>query len=641
MITLIEATIHKYKSIESDQTFSINDDVTILVGMNESGKTSAVEAIAKTNYFQSDGKFKFNTTYDYPRKEKKKMDKTGITPEAITLKFLISEELQNKIDKDIGKGVFTIQEFTRTTKYDNGHTIGNVKVDYSKFVELKTKELNIASKALNDKLLKVKSNDDLTSLIAEYTEDTYTTGLGTLKKYFENSSWNDPVAQYVYNKYLSPNLPKFLYYDEYYALPSKISIEELQKESLEEDELKTAKALFDLADIDIDELINSDEYEDYRAELEATEATITDELFKYWNTNNNLDIVFDIEKVEKIINNNQTRIIEHILNIRVKNNRSKVSLPLKNRSKGFNWFFSFLVWFKRIQEDKNSNYILLLDEPGLNLHASAQNDLLNFIEDLTSDYQIIYTTHSPFMIRPAQLNRVRTVVETENGTLISDSIQDKDPNTLFPLQAALGYDIAQNLFISEKNLLVEGVSDLIYLQVISNLLEQNSRTYLNKDITIVPVGGMDKVATFISLLRGSDLNIVCLLDSFIDAKSKAKLDDITKGKIINSKNIIYFDEFTSKNKSDIEDLFTKSDYLKLFNLAFDEYDEINEADLNSSIDRILIQISKIINKDRFNHYKPANQLTKMGVDISFFSNDTIDNFEKVFDKVNTIFSEKS
>ena len=641
MVTLINATIHKYKSIESDQTFSINDDVTILVGMNESGKTSVVEAIAKTNYFQSDDKFKFNTTYDYPRKEKKKMDKTGITPEAITLKFLISEELQNSIDKDIGKGVFTVQEFTRTTKYNNEHTVGNVKIDYSKFVELKTKELNIESKVLNDKLLKVKSNDDLTSLIAEYTEEAYTTGLGTLKKYFENSSWDDPVAQYVYNKYLKPNLPKFLYYDEYYALPSKISIEDLQKENLEEDELKTAKALFDLADIDIDELINSDEYEDYRAELEATEATISDELFKYWNTNNNLDIVFDIEKVEKTINNNQTRIIEHILNIRVKNNRSKVSLPLKNRSKGFNWFFSFLVWFKRIQEDKNSNYILLLDEPGLNLHASAQNDLLNFIEDLTSDYQIIYTTHSPFMIRPSQLDKVRTVVETENGTLISDSIQDKDPNTLFPLQAALGYDIAQNLFISEKNLLVEGVSDLMYLQVISNLLEQNGRTYLNKNITIVPVGGMDKVATFISLLRGSDLNIVCLLDSFTDAKSKAKLDDITKGKIINSKNIIYFDEFTAKNKSDIEDLFTKGDYLKLFNLAFDEYNEINEADLNSSIDSILIQISKIINKDRFNHYRPANQLTKIGVDISFFSDETINNFEKVFDKVNTIFSEKS
>jgi len=637
MITLIEATIHKYKSIESDQTFPINKDVTILVGMNESGKTSAVEAIAKTNYFQDDKKFKFNTTYDYPRKEKKKMDKTGVTPEAITLKFSISKELKNKINEDIGEGIFTIEEFTRTTKYDNRHTIGNVEVDYNKFIELKTKELDISSKSLNDKLLKVKTNDDLNGLIADYKEEIYINGLKTLEKYFKNSSWHDPIAQYVYINYLSPNLPKYLYYDEYYSLPSKISIEELQKDNLEEEELKTAKALFELADIDIEELINADEYEDYRAELEATEATITDELFKYWNTNNNLDIVFDIEKVEKKINNNKTTIIEHILNIRVKNNRNRVSLPLKNRSKGFNWFFSFLVWFKRIQEDKNSNYVLLLDEPGLNLHASAQKDLLHFIEDLTEDYQVIYTTHSPFMIEPSKLNRVRTVVETKNGTQISDSIQDKDPKTLFPLQASLGYDIAQNLFISEKNLLVEGVSDLIYLQVISTLFEENNRTYLNKDITIVPVGGMDKVATFISLLRGSDLNIVCLLDSFTDAKSKSKLDDITKGKIINAKNIIYFDEFTNYNKSDIEDLFTKKEYLTLFNESFSEYDDITEENLNKKIDRILIQISKIIKKDRFNHYRPANHLAKKGIKIDFFSNKTLDTFEKVIKKVNSIF----
>ncbi len=636
MIILEEVTVHKYKSIESDQTFSIDKDITILVGMNESGKTSALEAIAKTNYFQDDDFFKFNTTFDYPRKEKKKMDKSGDNPEAITLKFLISDELIEQINSDIGMGIFKVKNFTRTTKYDNSHTIGNVSVDYQKFIESKTKELGISSKALNDKLLKVKTLEDLNSLIEEYKEDAYKDGLSTLKKYYENSSWNDPIAQYVYINYLKPNLPKYLYYDEYYSLPSKISIEELQKEKLEEEELKTAKALFELADIDIDELIGADEYEDYRAELEATEATITDELFKYWNTNNNLDIVFDIEKVEKR-HNNQTTIVEHILNIRVKNNRNRVSLPLKNRSKGFNWFFSFLVWFKRIQEDKHSNYILLLDEPGLNLHASAQNDLLRFIEDLTQDYQIIYTTHSPFMIEPLKLNRVRTVVETQNGTQISDNIQDKDPNTLFPLQAALGYDIAQNLFISDKNLLVEGVSDLIYLQIMSNILENNNRTFLNKDVTIVPVGGMDKVATFISLLRGNELQIVCLLDSFIDPKSKAKLDDIAKGKIINSKNIIYFDEFVSTNKADIEDLFAKKDYIKLFNDTFDKYENIKIEDLNQDIDRILIQISKIINQDRFNHYLPANHLAQIGADINYFSDETIDNFEKVFKKVNAVF----
>lgn len=75
------------------------------------------------------------------------------------------------------------------------------------------------------------------------------------------------------------------------------------------------------------------------------------------------------------------------------------------------------------------------------------------------------------MIASDSLNRVRTVLETDKGSVVSDSIQEKDPNTLFPLQASLGYDIAQNLFVSKKNLLVEGVSDLIIITAISGILE--------------------------------------------------------------------------------------------------------------------------------------------------------------------------
>ena len=215
-----------------------------------------------------------------------------------------------------------------------------------------------------------------------------------------------------------------------------------------------------------------------------------------------------------------------------------------------------MVWFKKIQEDNTSNYILLLDEPGLNLHASAQADLLRFLQDLSDDYQIIYSTHSPFMISPENLDRVRTVLETDKGSVISDSIQEKDPNTLFPLQAALGYDIAQNLFVSKKNLLVEGVSDLIILTALSGILESDGRTGLRFDIKIVPTGGLEKVATFISLLRGSKLEMVCLLDSYTDAKGKAKMDRMISDKIIHRSKVRFFDEFLdSHNKADPEDLF--------------------------------------------------------------------------------------
>ena len=647
---LKNVTIHKYKSFESDQTFDVQDDVTILVGMNESGKTSVLESIAKTNYFQNDKKFKFNKTHDFPRREKKNMDKSGIMPKAITCIYSIGSELKEKIESKVGQNVFSLEEISITTKYENKGYWNNMEADFQMFIENKTKELGIGSKTLNEKLVKANSSVGLDSVIGEYKDEAIIAALEKLRPFLKNEwKWENPIQEYIARVILKPAMPKFLYYDEYYALPSRIVIERLEDEEIEEEEFKTAKALLELADLNAEDILQASSFEDYVAELEATEAIISDELFKYWSTNNNLSIEFKIEAKEDtekrtIINNNRqeeiidVKIVEHILDIRVKNQRTRVSLPLKNRSKGFNWFFSFLVWFKKIQEDKNSQYILLLDEPGLNLHASAQNDMLKFIEDLSENYQILYTTHSPFSIPSDKLERVRTVLETENGSIISDSIQEKDPNTLFPLQAALGYDIAQNLFISKKNLLVEGVSDLIILTAISGILETENRTFLRNDITIVPTGGLEKVATFISLLRGSKLEIACLLDSFTDQKGKAKLDKMIALKIIHKSKIRFFDEFIeNSSEADLEDLFVKSDYLKLFNSAFSEYTDVNESDLDVNLPTIIKQLNKKINKDRFNHYRPAYELLKLGVDKSFFSDDTLDRFEKVIEEVNKLF----
>ena len=102
---LKEVVIYKYKCIEETQKIHIDDNITVLVGMNESGKTSVLEAIAKTNYFQEDEKFDFNTTHDYPRKEKKVMEKTGKVPEAIKCKYYISDDLIATIEKDIGNNL--------------------------------------------------------------------------------------------------------------------------------------------------------------------------------------------------------------------------------------------------------------------------------------------------------------------------------------------------------------------------------------------------------------------------------------------------------------------------------------------------------------------------------------------------------
>jgi len=648
MIKLKKIEILKYKSFTTSQTIEIEDDLTVLVGMNESGKTSILECLAKTNYFEDDSKFSFNQTLDYPRKEKKLIDKTGKIPEAISCTYELTNEAIKYIELFTGEGTWAgNREIVITTKYDGSKLISGVKVNFDKFIELKLGKT--VNKELTAKLKDIRTKEQFEKFKEDRPDELDT--LRQLDKYFfSNSTWDTFIEDYAYRIGISRKLPKFIYYDEYYQLPSRIVLENLiNKDDDEEfsDELKTAKALLDLAEIDINELIESDDFEEYIAELEATEATISDTLFEFWSANKNLQIEFKIDKKLRKVKKNiyvhgynqevdDIQIAEHVLDIRVKNSKTRVSLPLQNRSKGFNWFFSFLVWFNKIQADNDSTYILLLDEPGLNLHATAQADLLNFLESLTDRYQIIYTTHSPFMVQADRLHRVRTVFSDLDTSTVSESIQQKDPNTLFPLQAALGYDIAQNLFISKKNLLVEGVSDLMYLTQISEYLKSIDRIGLNDDIIIVPSGGLDKVASFISLLRGSKLSIFCLLDSFTDQKAKSKLDRMISEKIIADKNIKFFHEFLKDRvKADIEDIFSNDEYLKLFNFSFKgQYSEIKQTDLDSNIEGILPQINKVINKSRFNHYLPAKSFTMSTEYCEQLSKETLERFENIFKEIN-------
>ena len=638
MIKLVKADIERYKCIEKEQSFNVEEDITVLVGMNESGKTSILEALAKTNYFEEDDKFKFDMTHDFPRKQKKAADKSGDVQTAVVLHYKVETDLIDQIYEELGVKP-CIDTFYIIYKYDNNRTWSLSWIKTVDYMKVKTPLLKLEDKCLSDKIEKISTKSDFKEILEiikdkveekSYSEDDIDK-INSLKIYFaENNFWeNSPIDEYIVNKYLKPNLPKFMYYDDYYALPSRVSLTSLETEPKEPSK-KTAKALLELADIDIDTLTNSNDFEEFIAELEATEAIISEELFKYWTTNKNLKIKFRIDKKEE----NNNRIVERILDIRVENQRTGVSLPLENRSKGFNWFFSFLVWFMKIQEDRNSTYILLLDEPGLNLHAKAQNDLLNFLADLSNDYQIIFTTHSPFMIETDKLNRVRTVFEQQDGTLISDSVQEKDPNTLFPLQAALGYYLAQNLFVSKKNLLVEGIADLTYISIISAILEAKGKESLNHNITIVPVGGADKVATFISLMRGNTLEMVCLLDTFTDQSAKKRLENMVTKNIINKNNILFYHNILERKFADVEDLFAISDYIKLYNGEFNK--NYTEKDFDEG-ESILCQLKEKNEGKDFNHYRPANYLAK-NVSVISLSETTLENFEKLFKMVNSKFA---
>lgn len=628
---LKKVSIHKYKSFLTEQSYEVEPQITRIVGKNESGKTALLEALAKSNYFEDNTEFRFNKDLDYPRSELIKVRNEN--PPALTCEYELSDEDISCVETAFAKGIIPRKNFCVTSFYDNTSKASGVEIDFTVFKDWLISFFGVGDQG-KQLIRAADSFSSLESVVSENAElpamEQIQAQLGEIKT--GAGDFENRLEGYIYNTYLSPEIPKLWYFSDYFSLPCRINLNDFSTgqptNNLSREEVKIANALFELSGLRVSDIQNESNFEAFKAQLEATSNSITDDMFEYWTTNQNLEIRFEIEHAPNGV---------RYLNIRIYNSKHRVTLPLKNRSKGFLWFFSFLVWFSKIQGDKKSKYILLLDEPGLSLHASAQNDLLRFIDEkLAPEYQVIYTTHSPFMIDSLKLNEVRTVYDTQNpkiGSVVSDAVEEKDSDTLFPLQAALGYTIAQNLYVSPKNLLVEGISDLVYLNHFSTILKDMGKEGLSEDITIVPVGGADKIATFISLMRGNELSTVCLLDTFTDQAAQARLKRMVEQKIIADKKILYYHSIMGQAYADIEDLFDKEEYLVLFNRAFGKSVQISELDTNKPI---MSQLKRLNGNKAFNHYSPANYMAK-NIGSLVFSDETMGRFEKLFAMVNSKF----
>jgi predicted ATPase len=277
---------------------------------------------------------------------------------------------------------------------------------------------------------------------------------------FENgSAWR--IAKDI----LKPRIPRFFYFSQYETLPGRIDVSKLVSTNQEPGQsgLQTARALLRLAGADQD-VLTAQEFERRKAELEAVSTKLSREVFRYWTQNENL--LVEIEADNAVQTDLERTAIVRYLDVRVRDTRHGYTGNFTQRSSGFQWFFSFLAAFSEF-ENRGHGVIVLLDEPALNLHGRAQADFLRFInERLAAKSQVIYATHSPFMVEPSHLERVRIVEDkgVEAGSVVSQDVSTVGADSLLPLQAALGHDIAQNLSLGPDNTLIEGKPDFTNLQ---------------------------------------------------------------------------------------------------------------------------------------------------------------------------------
>lgn len=427
---------------------------------------------------------------------------------------------------------------------------------------------------------------------------------------------------------LHDRLPRFFYFGEYSTLPGRVDLRELAgREPPASSRLQTARALLELAGTDITRL-GEEDYELRKAELEAVSNDLTRQVFEYWTQNEDLSVTIDVDKVTETTAGKSA--VARYLDIRVLDQRHGYTNNFGQRSSGFQWFFSFLAAFSEF-EGSDANLVILLDEPALGLPARAQRDFLRFInERLAPAGQVIYTTHSPFMVETGQLERVRVVQDTgpDEGAHVSTDVFATDHDTLFPLQAALGYDIAQNLFVAPEALLVEGTSEFTYLTLMSDHLDDHRRTSLDERFTVTPSGGVHNVPTFVALL-GVHLDLTVLVDS--GTKGVQRLTDMAAQGLLAKERLVMVGEVTGERNADIEDVFTPGDYLKIYNAATNSSLKVTGLPKG---DRIVKRIAEKLGED-FDHGTPADHLLRNKADfVGKFSAGTLDRFEGLFERLN-------
>ena len=532
--------------------------------------------------------------------------------------------------------------------YGNQLEVSNLEINCKKALSHLLEATDLTQQVTSE-LSQLDSVDDMVKVLSEAEQTEAVQHLTPILKGIAEYG----MPRYIFDKIIEDRLPKFLYFDEYYQMKGQDNLDALKQRvdsnALEESDHPLI-GLIDLAGLRLDDLVTPGRTEALIARLEAAENRLTQKVLNYWSQNKHLRMKFDIRPAQPGDGPGMTS-GTNILG-RVQDTKHMVSTPLGTRSRGFVWFFSFLAWYSKLQKE-SQQLILLLDEPGLSLHGRAQGDLLSYFEEeLKPHHQLLYTTHSPFMVDSGHLDRVRIVQDLsievasgdlpveQQGTKVSTDVLEATPDSLFPLQGALGYEIHQSLFIGPNCLIVEGVSDLLYIQTLSAVLQRRGQRGLSPDWIITPVGGADKVPTFVALIGAqTNLNVAVLID--FQKQGQQSIENLYKSKMLKKHQVMTFADFTDASEADIEDMFDPEFYLKLVNSEFTA--SLKLGQLSSTLPRILQRIEKRLEKHslpknvQFNHYRPARYLSEnIGSLEEEFTDETLDRFQRAFDALNQL-----
>ncbi len=509
--------------------------------------------------------------------------------------------------------------------YQNNYvTTQNKSCNISAIIKLDKQEIKELISKLNLQTSTIDFNE--CQKFNENTEFILSRNLSTLKYSYKNEKILDITNEKITSLLVS-KIPYILYFDDFadrvpeeIEFPSEFVINKKLSKSKIRDWQEIIQEIFKRADTESIEDGNEQETlisylkvkdTDTKADiLSDVQDTLNREIIKEWKRikksgNNFAD---DSDKLELVIVNEKNNFK---FKVKDKSNNNKTrTFDISERSKGFQWFFNYMIKlkFNPNYKGKLENTIFLLDEPGSYLHSSAQSELLKELQSVSQKNTIIYCTHSQFLLNPEiiKLGSIK-IAEKKDATIKLKSFGEfknkNDKGALSPIYQALNLNFA-NDFVG-KIIITEGITDYYFFKIL-----QTNTELINKKINFIPSSGASQSSALISLAISFSENFLIFLDN--DKAGKGALKKYSKefGDEIKNNIIIYHE---NKKSFLLEDFLSKEDTEELLNIT-------NSIDPKRALSFLFYDYKNI----------QENFITNL-------SKETIDNIKETIAKVNLKF----
>ncbi len=579
MLKLNQFTVETFRSIKKTEPITL-DETCVIVGVNEAGKSNALLALCRTN--PANQEFAIRTKEDVPRTLFNEYEATNFKKAFCHATYSADEALVTRVQSLYKLGGVSFSQVKVTSFFDGSRTctLPDWKVahmDKPTLVALIHESLRdspgVSTIAQGDSAAQIHALAEILRALpaTDANPETIPSIRALEQAHGEAVKWarNEPPEEVV--REIMSALPKYIYFTRYGSLESSVRLDQyLQNKDRgdlpkpDRERNRTITALFRFTGIDPAQLRgmaggDANQMDLRQIKLTSGASKLTKE-FNAWWKQHETEYIFRFT-----LDNDYFRIW-------VEDQRSKVPIELENRSAGFQWFLGFFVTFLVESEDAHRNTILLLDEPGVTLHPTAQRDLIEFFKNLSSKNQLLYTTHSPFLIDNQNIDNVVAAYLNESGeTTVTRDLgaagkKTTKKNSVYPVHAALGLSVANTFLADAFPVFVEGSSDQILLSGFLAALKRH-KSWPLVDPFFIPFGGVRSLGPILRLLAaGNGQLFPILLDADQAGSEMAK--EIQNGIYQKHKDaVIMVSKVIQKKNAELEDLVP----VDVFNRALDKY----------------------------------------------------------------------